>query len=264
MQEQIRILLEHAAEIAKTSFGNVESSVKPGDNNQVLTEADLAIGRYLVGKVKELFPDDNVIDEETGVVDNHSNRTWVIDPLDGTSNFAAGLPQFGIMIGLLEGSRPVAGGIALPMYGRIYTAERAKGAFCGDERLLVSQEARLSNSLVAYGIDGHKESPAYTHAETKVMADIILEIRNLRTSNSAYDFAMVAEGKYGAVLNRTSKIWDNVAPQVIIEEAGGTYTAFDGTNINYTNPLSRVDENFTVCAGAPALHTQLQKIIHRS
>lgn len=84
----------------------------------------------------------------------------------------------------------------------------------------------------------------------------------MRSSNSAYDSALVAKGKYGAVLNRTSKIWDNVAQQIIIEEAGGIYTDFFGKPINYSNPTKRANDNFTLCAAAPSLHEQIQSIIH--
>src|SRR5690242_9892420 len=81
------------------SFGNVTGSTKGDDNNQVLTETDVAIGKFLIEKIKQTYPDYNIIDEETGVVDNHSNFTWVIDPIDGTSNFADGVPTYGIMLG---------------------------------------------------------------------------------------------------------------------------------------------------------------------
>ena len=74
----------------------------------------------------------------------------------------------------------------------------------------------------------------------------------------------VASGQYGAFLNKTAKIWDNIAPQVIIEEAGGVWTDFVGRPFDYANPLSRVGQNFTVCAANSKLHAQLQAIIHAS
>lgn len=75
---------------------------------------------------------------------------------------------------------------------------------------------------------------------------------------------MVAKGKYGAYLTRTGKIWDSVAPQIIIEEAGGMYTNFLGEPMDYSNPLTKVSQNFDFCTGAPTTHQQLQKIIHSS
>ena len=257
----IQSVLNDASIVATTSFGKVTGSVKPEDNNQVLTETDVEIGNLLVSRAQSQFPEWNIIDEEAGVIDKGSDYTWVIDPLDGTSNFANGVHTYGIMIGLLHGDIPVAGGIALPYFNEIYIAEKGKGTLCNGRPVKVTQETSLLNTLVAYGIDGHQENPELTTDETGILAQIILAIRNLRSSNSAYDAAMVARGNYGGWLNRTSKIWDNVAQQIVIEEAGGVYTDFFGVPIDYSNPTERAGDNFTVCAAAPRLHEQLQNII---
>lgn len=255
--------LEEAAVIARSNFGKVSSiTTKTGDNNQVLTETDLAIGTHIVQKISETFPNHNIIDEEAGVIDKKSKFTWVVDPIDGTSNFANGLPTYGCMMGLLENDVAIAGGIVLPAFGQLYVAQKGSGAFCNGEKISVTSETNLLSCLVAYGIDGHQEEPQKTLREVAILAKIILHIRNLRTTNSAYDMAQVPAGRYGAFLNQTTKIWDNVALQPIIEEAGGTVTDFWGEPMNYSNPLNRVEENYTICAGAPALHKELQKIIH--
>lgn len=263
-QDFIKKVLEEASDIARSNFGKTSSvTTKSGDNNQVLTETDLAIGRLIVGKIKETFPTHNIIDEEAGVIDNNSEFTWVVDPIDGTSNFANGIPLYGIMAGLLQKEIPIAGGISLPSFNEIYVAEKGKGAFCNDEQIHATTEERLLKVLVAYGIDGHQENSEITFKETKLLSEIILNIRNLRSSNSAFDTAMVAKGSYGATINRTSKIWDNVAQQIFLEEAGCIYTDFFGKPIDYTNPLEKVGLNFTLCAAPPALHKALQTIIHK-
>ena len=255
--------LQEASQIANDSFGKVNGTIKGTDHNQILTETDLAVGKLLISQVKSAYPDYNIIDEEAGVIDNGSEFTWVIDPIDGTSNFAAGIPTYGIMLGLLKDSTPIAGGIVLPAFNQLLIAEKGQGAYCNEEKIAVSSETKLLNSLLSYGIDGHQENPTLTEKEAKLLGEIILHIRNLRTSNSSFDTAMVALGKYGGFLNRTSKIWDNVAQQIIIEEAGGIYTDFWGKPIDYSNPLNKVDQNFTFCAAAPELHKQLQEIIHK-
>ncbi len=257
-------VLNEVSAIALRSFGKVSGTTKATDNNQVLTETDIEIGNKIVAAIKAKYPDHNIIDEEAGVVDNASTYTWVVDPIDGTSNFANGIPTYGIMIGLLEGATPIAGGVALPGFDQMYIAAKGGGAFCNGTPVHVTAESDLTKTLVAYGIDGHQENPQITADETALLSDIILGIRNLRSSNSAYDFMLVADGRYGGYLNRTSKIWDNVAPQIIIEEAGGVFTDFFGEPIDYTNPLSRVDENFTMCAAPPALHECLLQIINRA
>ncbi|MDP2630315.1 MAG: inositol monophosphatase [Candidatus Uhrbacteria bacterium] len=260
-QKFITEVLQEASLIAAENFGKVTGVVKEGDNNQVLTETDLKIGGAIIGRIKKEFPGYNIIDEEAGVIDNHSEFTWVIDPIDGTSNFASGTPTYGIVLGLLKGGAPIAGGFVLPSFSEIYVAEKNMGACCNGERIQVSQEAQLSNALVAYGIDGHQEDPERTREEAKLLAEIVLGIRNLRSSGCVFDIAMIAKGHYGAGLNRTSKIWDNVAQHIIVEEAGGIYTDFFGSAMDYSDPISKAQNNFTCMAGSPELHTQLLALI---
>ena len=164
-------VLEEASAVARDKFGSVTAVTKAADNNQVLTEADLAIGKLLIRSIQNAYPGDSIIDEEAGVIDKKSDYVWVIDPIDGTSNFAQGVPLYGIMVGLLQRGEPVA------------------------------------------------------------------------------------------VLNRTSRIWDNVAQHVLIQEAGGIYTDFFGKSVDYSTPLTKVGLNFSFCAAAPGLHNELQKII---
>lgn len=255
--------LSKAATVATRNFGKVQqASTKTGDNNQVLTETDVEIGRLIVEAIQSTWPDDNIIDEEAGVIDKQSDRTWVVDPIDGTSNFANGLPTYGCMMGLLDSDQAVAGGIILPAFDQLYVAQKGSGAFCNGQLIQVTKEQRLLSTLVAYGIDGHQEDPERTMNEVAVLAKIILNIRNLRSTNSAFDMVQIPAGRYGGFLNQTSKIWDNVALQPIVEEAGGVMTDFWGQPMDYSDPLTKADANYTICAGSPELHRQLQAIIH--
>lgn len=260
-KEFILQILNEASDIARRSFGKVSGVTKPEDNNQVLTETDIEIGNAIVNAIRAKYSEHNIIDEEAGVVDNSSKYTWAVDPIDGTSNFANGIPTYGIMVGLLEDATPIAGGVALPSFNQVYVATKGGGAFCNGSPINVTAEQNLLKTLVAYGIDGHQENPRITTDETALLSKIILGIRNLRSSNSAFDFMLVADGRYGGYLNRTSKIWDNAAAQINVEEAGGIFTDFFGKPIDYTNPLSKVDENFTMCAASTLLHERLQQAI---
>lgn len=254
--------LVKAGETALSYFGKVSGTVKPGDSNQVLTEADTAIGKQIVAAVQAAYPNHNVIDEEAGVLDKGSRYTWVIDPVEATSNFAVGLPQYGIMAGLLEDATPIAGGVIAPAYKKIYLAQKGEGATCNGEPMHVTTETKLINALVSYGIDGLQEHPELTIHECRVLADIILAVRNIRnTGCEALDPLYVAEGRYGGRVNLSSKIWDNVAPQIIAEEAGALWTAVDGSPMDYSNPLARSEQNFTACVASPALHAQLMAVI---
>lgn len=253
-------VLKHSSAIAKENFGKVKGLTKEGDNNQLLTKTDLEIGDYILSQIRQYFPSHNVLDEEAGVIDNNSEFTWVVDPIDGTSNFANCVPTYGIIIGLLKNASSIAGGIALPEFNRIITAEKGKGAFEEGKKLYVTNEQNLKNVLIAYGIDSNFDKNV-TLGEGRIIAEIVSKTRNLRTSNSVFDSVMVAQGSYGAVLNKASKIWDNVGQQIIVEESGGVYTDFFGKPIDYSNTLIKIGENFTFCFGAPQIHKQLQEII---
>ncbi len=249
-------------ELSRAKFGKVSSTVKTEDTNQVLTETDLEIGTVLLTAISASYPNHNTIDEETGSINRESEYTWVVDPIDGTSNFANGIPMYGTLLGLLYKDEPVAGGMILPFFNDLYVAERGTGTLHNGTKTHVTAENKLINVLVGYGIDSHKNEAEKTQEEMQTLGRIIDKIRNLRTSNSVFDAAMVIDGRYGAFLNRNSKIWDNIAQHILIEEAGGVYTDFFGHPMNYQNALNRIPENFTWCAGAPDIHKQLQHIIH--
>lgn len=240
--------LKQSSKIANQNFGKVKGTNKP--DNSVLTETDLEIGQKIIFEISKNFPDHNIIDEETGVINKNSQFTWVVDPIDGTSNFALGIPLYGTMIGLLKGKEPIAGGVVLPYFNEIIVAEKNKGCLYNDKKMSVSNETKLSNLMLAYSFDPIIGDEEFALRECTIMAKFMPHFRNIRSSNSVYDIVQVAKGKYGAYINRSSKIWDNVAPEVIIKEAGGMYTDFYGNSIDYSNPMNKVNENFTHCASS--------------
>lgn len=262
-KEFILSLLQKSSAIAKSYFGKATSSLKAGDKNQVLTEADLKIGKTAVREISNRFPEHNIIDEESGVINNKSGLTWVIDPIDGTGNFAAGLPFYGTIIGLLKGEKPIAGGVVLPFFDELYIAEDGSGAYCNSTRIRVTDKTDLFTTLVAYGIDSHLDNRDITRKEMKLFADLVNSVQNVRITNSCYDAMMVACGKFGGYLNQSMRIWDIVGLQPIIEEAGGVVTDLNGKKIDYSEPLKKYKDHFTFLSSAAGLHGELLKIIKR-
>lgn len=254
-------LLKESVALAQKFAGKVSTSIKAGDSNQVLTEADIAIGNSIVSRLRKKYPEHNIINEESGIIDNGSSYTWVIDPIDGTSNFAKGLPMYGTIIGLLKEGVPVLGGVTLPEFEETWIAEKGGGSFCNGRQSRVTEEHNLSRALVAYGIDGHPEDPGFTDRELKLLGRIINSIQNLRCTNSVFDAMMVAGGRMGGYLNQVMKIWDVVGPQVIIEEAGGLVTDFSGYRLDYRNHLKDSRANYTFFSAPPQLHARLLKLI---
>jgi myo-inositol-1(or 4)-monophosphatase len=247
--------LEEASVIALKHFGKVKGWAKDGDEQDVLTEADLEVGRLIVDAVKREFPEHNVIDEESGAIDNGSKFTWVIDPIDGTSNFAAGSPHYGVMIGLLDGGVPVAGGFSLPFFNEIYLGQTGKGATCNGEAIRVSSEAKLIRQLVSFSLQAKTGESAEQIGAAA--AKLIPRVLNLRASASTFDMAMVARGTYGAFVSNRGRIWDCVGPHVVIEEAGGVFTHTDGSPIDYSSPISKIEQQFSYFMASPAAHEQI-------
>ncbi len=258
----IQKILEDTSKIALANFGKVKGRIKPDDKNQVLTDADLEIGKLVIEKIGIEFPQYNVIDEEAGVIDKGSDYTFVVDPIDGTANFAKGIVTYGTMIGLLEKATPIAGGLSLPSLNQIITAEKGKGAYLNKKKIFATSEEDLSSTLISIGLDPDKNNPDKVRDQMKIIAEVLINSRNLRSSNSVFDLVMVAKGSYGGWLNLSGKIWDNVGPQIVLEEAGAIYTDFLGNPIDYFDPLTKTKINYTNCVAPPVLHKQLQEIIH--
>jgi myo-inositol-1(or 4)-monophosphatase len=256
--------IARAAEVARGYFGHVAGSVKPEDPTQVLTAADLAVGQYLVEAVRAAYDEHNVVDEEAGAVDRGSAWTWIIDPIDGTSNFAAGIPLYAILLGLLHEGLPVVGAMALPASGDVYTAARGGGADRNGAPLAPVDDATpLDRRLICYGIDGDRRAPAVTRAEGLLFADLALACVNMRSTGSAYDMAMLVEGRCGANLYGVARVWDLVAPHVLAVEVGCVATRLDGRPMDYSGIVREPGRHYSWCVAPPRVHAEVQAIVAR-
>jgi myo-inositol-1(or 4)-monophosphatase len=259
-----RRVIAEAAEMARGFFGRVSTTIKPNDPTQVLTEADIAIGRHLVDAAGLAYPDHNVIDEEAGVVDRGSAWTWVIDPIDGTSNFAAGIPWYAILVGLLHEGVPVVGAMALPAVGDIYTAARGAGVERNGSALPpVDDRIPIERRLLCYGVDADHREPDVTRAEGLLMGDLALACLNLRASGSAFDAAWLLESRVGASMYRTVRVWDLVALHALAVELGCIATTLDGRPLDYSGACSEPGRRYSWCVAPPRIHADLQTILAR-
>ncbi|MBI4050797.1 MAG: inositol monophosphatase [Candidatus Doudnabacteria bacterium] len=252
--------LKEASKIANQMFGKVSTKIKK--DLSMLTEADLEIGKFIISRIRSEYSAYNIIDEEAGVIDKKSEYTWTVDPIDGTSNFGAGIPLYGIMIGLLKGKIPMAGGFALPFFKEFYFAEKGQGAFCNDKKIVLTDRSDFMAISIAYGVDKFGGDKDFTRRQASYLADLALMFQAVKNSGSVYDTAELLKNGYGAALYQTGKIWDNVPQHVLVQEAGGIYTDFYGKPMDYSNPLMKTEQNYTYCAAAPAVHKKLQEIIH--
>ena len=261
MENTIKKALKEAGKILLENFGLISDYVVKENQSNIVTKADVESEKKIIEIVSEKFPDHNTLGEETGFQFKNSEFTWIIDPLDGTSNFAAGLPWFGVIICVLRNSTPIMAGCFLPVQNEIYFAEKGKGATRNVENITVSNETDLKNILAAYSLD-YSDEPGKTEREAKVIQSLVEKIRNLRATNCLMDFCYTADGKLGACINQTTKIWDIAGPGLIIEEAGGIVTDTSGFNLSFGLNQSNYNRNFSFVGSNKNLHSQVIVVLN--
>jgi myo-inositol-1(or 4)-monophosphatase len=190
--------------------------------------------------------------EERGLVEGpDKTHTWIVDPLDGTTNFLHGIPLFGISVALERDGELVAGLIYNPASGDLYTAERGKGAFVNDNRRLrVAARPDLSEAVIATGIP-HRGKPGHEQHLGELTA-VMSEVAGVRRTGAAcIDLAWVAQGRFDGYWERNIQSWDMAAGIVLVREAGGIVSDMDGGQ-------GMLKTGAIVC-GNGAIHAALQK-----
>lgn len=235
-------------------FGEVEQlqvSVKgPGD---FVSAADHKAEETIRRELERARPGYGFLLEESGVIEG-SDKThrFIVDPLDGTTNFLHGMPLFAISIALERENELVAGVIHNPILNETYVAERGKGAFVNDRRLRVAKRRKLSDCILTCGIPHHgRGNPRTFFAD---MARVIPEVAGIRrTGSAALDLAWVAAGRFDGFWERGLSPWDTAAGIVLVREAGGMVSDLEGG--------SRMFSRGDILAANPEIHNELVRTI---
>ncbi len=249
-----------AARGLKRDFGEVEQlqvSVK-GPSDFVST-ADLKAEKILKEELAKARPGFGFLMEESGVTPGRDARhRWIVDPLDGTTNFLHGIPHFAISIGLEEDGEMIAGLIYHPVADEIYWAEKGRGAYLNDRRLRVSARRNLEEAVIGTGIPfrGHGDHPRYL----KTLAAAMGATSGVRRMGVAsLDLAYVAAGRFDGFWEFGLKPWDIAAGLVLIREAGGTAASLSdgdfmisGDIVAANQPLSQPLRDLLMGAAAAA------------
>jgi histidinol-phosphatase len=216
-------LADRADAISMSYFRGSFRVGRKGDGTPV-TEADLAVEEELRKALVERFPGDAVLGEEHGL-DGAGGRTWVLDPIDGTKNFAAGIQIWGTLIALAEGGLPVLGVITAPALGERYAAARGMGATLNGAPIRVSSVDRIRDGFLTFSsLDEWQNGP-----RRDAFASLVREARRTRGFGDFWGHALVARGACDAMLETSLRTWDWTAIQAIVEEAGGRVTQLDGS-----------------------------------
>lgn len=228
MLKQVLLEAVQAGGAELKRFFNKEFKIsnKEGINNPV-TEADHAAEAAIIGVIKKNFPDHQVLAEETGAHTKDSNYKWIIDPIDGTINFAHGIPLCAVAIAVEKDNEIIMGAVYAPILNELFFAEKGKGATLNDKRIFVSIETKVESSNLVTGFP-------YTYINShngplEVFSRLIKKgIPVRRLGSACIDLCWVACGRFDGFYEHKLEAWDSAAGYLIVEEAGGKVTDHDG------------------------------------
>jgi myo-inositol-1(or 4)-monophosphatase len=206
-----------------------------GAPTNLVTEMDARAEELVVGRLLCAFPDDGILAEERGAQRGRSGRRWIIDPLDGTTNYAHGIPVFGVSIGLEAAGRVELGVVYDPNRDELFVAERGHGATVNGRPLAVSATATLDESLLATGFPYNVRQTADNNL--REYSAFALCTRGVRRFGSAVlDFSWLAAGRFDGHWELTLGPWDVAAGSLLVEEAGGRVTSLTGGPLDLEAP----------------------------
>ena len=260
MKETLTEALRAAGDELLKHFGKQTAFREKESQSSIVTQADLKSDSLIVNMIRARYPDHNILSEESGFSYRKSKYTWVIDPLDGTSNFASSIPWFGVLIALFENNMPVIGGAYLPVQNKLYIAEKGGGAALNGKSFRMAANGGLRNSLFSFNVD-FTDNDKVLNDSIGIYRNLVKAARNIRCTNSLVDFLYVAEGKFGGVINLFTRIWDISALGLIIEEAGGVMKYINGEKIIFRFDEKTTEENFAVMAGSEQIITELNETV---
>jgi myo-inositol-1(or 4)-monophosphatase len=215
----------------------------------LVTEADRASEKLIVQRIREAFPAHDIVGEEGTRKDSGSDFRWYVDPLDGTTNFAHGYPVFCVSLGIESKSGLIAGVLYDPTRDELFAAEKDKGATLNGRPIQVSKTKKLGESLLATGFPSRKR---HKNPNIHFYHQLTLRSHGLRRAGSAaLDLANVASGRYDGFWEFNLNPWDTSAGVLLVREAGGTVTRFDGS-------AWRIDSTETLASNG-LLHDELMK-----
>ena len=242
-------------------FGEVENlQVSRKGPADFVTRADTNAERVIKLELQKARPDWGFIMEESGHVDSADSDApvWIVDPLDGTTNFLHGIPHFAISIAVKEKGKITAALVFDPLRHEYFFAEAGQGAFVNDRRLRVSGRRNMANSLFATGIPflGHGDAAGHAAFSKELQKIMAVSAGVRRFGSASLDLAYVAAGRYDGFWERGLNSWDIAAGMLLVREAGGFVSDFASRD--------RALDSGDVVAANPSIHAALLKCLNAS
>lgn len=218
---------QQGGRILKKHFGRIHQISEKKDAGLV-TEVDRRSEKKIIQLIHKSFPDHGIIGEEGGEIAGRSPIKWIIDPLDGTTNYAHGLPFFCVSIGVQVEEEICVGVVYDPLRDDLYWTEKGKDSYKNRKKLRVSRTKKVHDSLIGTGFSYLKQP--VIDLELKNLKAIVVNSRGVRrTGSAAWDLCQVACGIYDGFWERHLQVWDVAGAYLIIKNSGGTITRIDGS-----------------------------------
>ena len=241
-----------AGSILRSSLGSPFQVDQKGEIDLV-TEMDRRSEDYLIGQVRAHYPGHAIVSEEAGSLDG-SAGCWYIDPLDGTLNYAHGVPVFSVSVAYAEGDQILLGVVYDPMQDECFSAERGAGAFLNGRPIHVGSQAGLDQAFLVTGFPYDIRRTLFNNIQ--LFGRLLLRAQSVRCHGSAaLDLGYVAAGRFDGYWEIRLKPWDLAAGALIAAEAGAVITSFEGS-LDYLQPP------YGVIVANPLLHPQLFQALH--
>lgn len=245
-----------AGELLRKGFGsNFQITSKSGKHNLV-TEYDNLAENLIVDLILSHYPQHAILAEERGAQGSRENSVlWVIDPLDGTVNFAHNIPCFAVSIAACLDGEVLSSVIYQPLLDELFVAEKEHGAYLNNRKLAVTKTSDLTEAIAATGFPYNTyENPLHCIDHFAYMAKLGIPLR--RMGSAALDLAYVAAGRFDAFWEVSLNPWDWAAGKLLVEEAGGRFTDFTG------EPYSILEEGPILVSNGPLHHQLIDHFIH--
>lgn len=213
-------------------WGKLKEVECKSSSSDLVTVADRESEKIIIEVIKASFPEHGILGEESGLEDHyHSDYQWIIDPLDGTTNYTHSYPMVSISIALYHKNEPLIGIVYNPILQELFQAASGSGAFLNGKKIHVSSTCELSRSLLATGFAYDRlKTPETNYSEFACFTQLTQGVR--RAGSAALDLAYVASGRLDGYWERGIQPWDMAAGLLLVTEAGGTVTAYDQSPID--------------------------------
>lgn len=237
--KDLQLITEQTTELVKKASSFIQQEARSfssdkieyKDFNNLVSYVDKEAERILVEGLRQILPEAGFITEEgtTGEEGDHQALNWIIDPLDGTANFIHGIPVYCVSVGLAQGKDPLVGVIHEPNRDELFYGWKDGGSFCNEKRMIVSPAQKLSECMLATGFPYYRFEKHDKYM--KILEVLMQKTHGLRRMGAAaIDLAYVAAGRFEGFYEYNLNSWDMAAGVLLIKEAGGTVTDFDGGN----------------------------------